>query len=98
MPDDAYPPEAIHLLAGMEPRKPGALIGDEHYPVEDGPGSSDRVELAVRVLVGTERSTIIVADPVTGAPLEREVVQHGGEAGAAAGAVYAALKKRNARL
>jgi hypothetical protein len=98
MPDDSYPPEAIHILAGMEPRKPGALIGDERYPVEDGPGSSDRVELSVRVLIGTERSTVIVADPMTGRALQRQVVPHGGEADAAAAAVSAALRIRDARL
>ena len=64
------------------------------YPVEDGPGSGTRVELAVRVLVGTDRSIVIVADPITRRALERELVHHGGEAGAAAVAVSAALRAR----
>jgi hypothetical protein len=68
------------------------------HPIEDGPGSGERVELTVRLLVGLEQSTVLVVDPLTGRALERDVVQHGGEAGAAAAAVYAALKKRNAQL
>ncbi|TXN07497.1 hypothetical protein FV222_02205 [Methylobacterium sp. WL103] len=70
----------------------------DRYPVEDGPGSGDRVELTLRVLVGTERSTVIVADPITGHALSNEVVPHGGEADAAAAAVHAALKRRDACL
>ena len=191
MADDSYPPGAIHVLAGIEPRKQGVTIGTsaEHwwasidgvapepvalwrdagaeqdppqpwgaerlghegliwpvrlvaraippggrialraedlsdaeitgimasrpsgpgyeldnlsddgvrYPIEDGPGSSDRVELVVRVQVGTERSTVVVADPVTGLPMQREVVPHGGEADAAAAAVSAAIRDRVGR-
>ncbi|MGU3545763.1 hypothetical protein [Methylobacterium sp. A52T] len=88
-------PDRVRLIArAIPPEEPS----DVRYSVEDGPGSSDRVELAVRVLIGSERSTIVVADPVTGQALQRDVVPHGGEAGAAAAAVYAAIKKRNARL
>jgi hypothetical protein len=83
------------LLASL-PDEDG--LSAARYPVEDGPGAGERVELTVRVLVGLERSTVIVADPLTGRALERDVVQHGGEAGAAAAAVYAALKKRDVRL
>lgn len=63
-------------------------------PVEDGPGSGQRVELSVRVLVGLERSTVIVADPITGRALTREVLPHGREADVAAAAVEAALRAR----
>jgi hypothetical protein len=65
----------------------GGLDLADLYPVEDGPGSGRRVELTVRVLVGTERSTVIVADPVTGRALAHQVVPHGAEPGAAAPAV-----------
>ena len=93
MPDDEYPRDAIRLLAGMEPRQPGVTIKDR-YPVEDGPGSGQRVELSVRVLVGLERSTVIVADPITGRALTREVLPHGREADVAAAAVEAAIRAR----
>ncbi|WP_375453486.1 hypothetical protein [uncultured Methylobacterium sp.] len=65
---------------------------DDLHPVEDGPGAGARIELAVRVLVGLKRSTIIVADPVTGRALTNTVVAHGGEPGAAAAAVEAAVR------
>lgn len=68
------------------------------WSVEDGTGCSSRVELRVSVLVGTKRSTVIVADPITGRAIEHDVVQHGGEAGAAAAAVYAAVKRLGAEL
>ncbi|MCK2056133.1 hypothetical protein [Methylobacterium sp. 37f] len=61
--------------------------GDELYPVEDGPGSGRRVELTVRVLIGTARSTVIVADPTSGRALAHEVVAHGAEPQVAADAV-----------
>ncbi|MGU3665683.1 hypothetical protein ACLBX9_16000 [Methylobacterium sp. A49B] len=95
MPDDTYDPSCIRLLAGMEPRQPGVTIGVEDlYAVEDGPGSGTRVELSVRVLVGLERSTVIVADPLTGRALTREVLPHGREADVAAAAVEAAIRAR----
>ena len=63
------------------------------YPSEDGPGASGpRVELAVRVMVGTERSTVIVADAVTGRAVANKVVAHGDEARAAAAAVERAFQ------
>jgi hypothetical protein len=93
MPDDAYDPACISVLAGIEPRQPGVTIEDR-YPVEDGPGSSGGVELSVRVLVGLERSTVIVADPITGRSLAREVLPHGREADVAAAAVEAAIRAR----
>ena len=64
------------------------------YPAEDGPGAGARVELTVRVLVGSERSTVIVADPLTGRALAHEVLPHGGEADLAAAAVEAAIRAR----
>lgn len=93
MPDDEYDPACISVLAGMEPRQPGVTMEDP-YPVEDGPGSGTRVEICVRVLVGTERSTVIVVDPVTGRALNREVLPHGREADVAAAAVEAAIRAR----
>lgn len=62
------------------------------YPAEDGPGAGVRVELTVRVLVGAERSTVIVADPISGRALAHEVLPHGGEADLAAAAVEAAVR------
>lgn len=67
---------------------------EARYPAEDGPGSGQRVELSVRVLVGLERSTVIVADPITGRALIREVLPHGREADVAAAAVEAAIRAR----
>lgn len=46
----------------------------------------------MRVPVGTERSTVIVDDPVTGRALAHEVVPHGAEAGAAAAAVASLVR------
>ncbi|MFC6790765.1 hypothetical protein ACFQE0_14780 [Methylobacterium komagatae] len=96
MPDDQYDPASIRLLVGMEPpRRPAGFVEfDDRYPVEDGPGSGQRVELSVRVLVGLERSTVIVADPSTGRTLTREVLPHGREADVAAAAVEAAIRAR----
>lgn len=68
--------------------------GEARYPVEDGPSSGTWVELSVRVLVGLERSTVIVADPLTGRALTREVLPHGREADVAAAAVEAAIRAR----
>ena len=94
MPDDAYDPASIRVLAGMElPRRPAGFV-EERYPIEDGPGSGTRVELALRVLVGSERSTVIVADPLTGRALTHEVLPHGREADVAAAAVEAAIRAR----
>jgi|GEM_PF-1266139 len=67
---------------------------EARHTVEDGPGSGVRVELSVRVLVGLERSTVIVADPLTGRALTREVLPHGREADVAAAAVEAAIRAR----
>ncbi|NEU13934.1 hypothetical protein G3T14_17625 [Methylobacterium sp. BTF04] len=92
--DDEYDPAALSVLARMEPprRRPTAHI-EGLYLVEDGPGSSTRLELVVQVLVGLERSTVIVADPITGRALANEVVPHGSEPGAAAAAVEAAVRE-----
>ncbi|MBE7201221.1 MAG: hypothetical protein INR70_25940 [Parafilimonas terrae] len=94
MPDDAYDPATLAVLAGMEPRRRPAGFVEDRHPVEDGPGSGTRVELSVRVLVGLERSTVIVGDPISGRPLAREVIPHGREADVAAAAVEAAIRSR----
>ncbi|TXM95843.1 hypothetical protein FV222_19820 [Methylobacterium sp. WL103] len=95
MSDAEYDPSALRILAGMEPppRRPAGHV-EGRYPIEDGPGSSDRIELVVRVLLGTERSTVLVVDLVTGRALSSTVVPHGSEPGAAAAAVEAIVGKR----
>lgn len=63
--DTCNPATVLRVLAGLEPlRRPASHVEDfpPRYAVEDGPGARTRVELAVRVLVWTERPTIIVAD------------------------------------
>ncbi|QGY03258.1 hypothetical protein MMSR116_16225 [Methylobacterium mesophilicum SR1.6/6] len=94
--EDLSDDEMAGIMAS-QPSGPGYQLddipeADDRYPVEDGPGSGQRVELSVSVLVGTERSTIIVADAVTGRALANEVVPHGDEARAAAAAVEGAVK------
>lgn len=64
------------------------------WRIEDGTGCSSRVELYVRVLVGTERSTIIVSDPITGRAHFNEVVPHGSETASAGAAVEGAVRKQ----
>lgn len=96
MPDDAYDPATVlRVLSGMEPpRRRPAGHGEDvpaRYPVEHGPGAGARVELVVRVLVGTECSTVIVADARDGRAVARQVLPHGGEPAAAAAAVEAAI-------
>lgn len=95
MPHDAYDPAAaLRVLSGMEPpRRPAGHVEEVPllYSAEDGPGAGTRVELVVRVLVRTERSTVIVADPLTGRTVAHEVLPHGGEPAAAAAAVEAAI-------
>ena len=87
--------EMDRIMASVPPG-PGYNLADL-YPIEDGPGSERHIELTVRVLVGTERSTVIVADPVTGRALAHEVVPHGAEAGAAAAAVASPRTGRDRR-
>ncbi len=96
-PDDGYDAETVlAVLKGMEPRRRPAGFVEEcpRYPAEDGPGAGARVELTVRVLVGSERSTVIVADPLTGRAQANEVIPRGGEADLAAAAVEAAIRVR----
>lgn len=90
------PAAALRVLAGMEPpHRPAGFVEEcPRYPAEDGPGAGARVELTVRVLVGSERSTVIVADPISGRALAHEVLPHGGEADLAAAAVEAAIRAR----
>lgn len=73
-------------------------MAEDRYPVEDGPGSGRRVELVLRVLVGTERSTVIVDDPIIGHALVHQVVPHGSEPGAAAAAVASLVRDGIAAL
>lgn len=84
------------------PAGPGDEMPDDplkvRWRIEDGTGCSSRVQLHVRILVGTERSTVIVSDSVTGHAIDQDVVEHGGEAGAAAAAVCAAVKRLGAEL
>lgn len=99
LPVAAVTDDEMAMIMAAEPVGPDYSLddlpdGEVRYPVEDGPGSSVRVELAVRVLVGTERSTVIVADPITGRALTREVLPHGREADVAAAAVEAAIRAR----
>ncbi len=98
MPDDAYDPAAVlSVLAGMEPppRRPAGDVEDgPRYPSRTAPAQGSASSSRCACSVGTERSTIVVADPLTGRALAREVVPHGGEAGAAAAAVEAAIRAR----
>lgn len=95
--DDLTDDEMFGIMASR-PSGPGYELDDlpddeVRYPSEDGPGASGpRVELAVRVMVGTERSTVIVVDAVTGRAVANEVVSHGDEARAAAAAVERAVQ------
>jgi hypothetical protein len=61
------------------------------YPVEDGPGSSRRVEVAVKVLIGTERSTVNVT--AGGTAVMHEVRPHGSEVDGIGSAVEVALRR-----
>jgi hypothetical protein len=70
-------------------RAPSAV----RWSVEDT-GCSSRVELRVSVLVGTKRSTVIVADPITGRAHFHGVVPHGSETASAAEAVRALIGAR----
>ena len=67
------------------------------HPSQDGPGAGEIVEVTVRVMVGSERSTVIVRrgrDPV----LVHEVREHGREADGLGAAVEAAVRERLGRL
>ncbi|MCE4222144.1 hypothetical protein HCU64_00120 [Methylobacterium sp. C25] len=67
------------------------------YPVEDGPGSGRFVELTVRVMVGTARSTVIVSERDRGAALH-EIRQHGRETDGLGATVEAAVQDGIERL
>lgn len=83
---------AIEAEAVAACRDPSAA----RWRIEDGTGCSSRVELYVRVLVGTERSTVIVSDPITGRAHSHAVVPHGSETASAAAAVEDAVRKEMA--
>ncbi|CAO4148667.1 hypothetical protein LPLAFNJD_LOCUS2757 [Methylorubrum aminovorans] len=62
------------------------------HPVEDGPGAGRVVEVTVRVMVGPDRSTVIVRrgrDPA----VVHEVREHGREADGLGAAVEAAVRE-----
>ncbi|GJE83387.1 MULTISPECIES: hypothetical protein [Methylorubrum] len=60
------------------------------YPVEDGPGAGAIVEITVRVMVGPERSTVVVRRGRASA-LVHEVREHGRETEGLGAAVEAAV-------
>lgn len=85
--------EAAIEAAAVDACRQASLV---RWRIEDGTGSSTRVGLDVRVLVGTERSTVIVSDPITGRAHSHEVVPHGSEAASAGAAVERAVRKQMA--
>lgn len=67
------------------------------YPVEDGPGAGRYVDVTVRVMVGTERSTVLVERRGEPAALY-ETREHGHETDGLGAAVEAAVREGLARL
>ncbi|CAO4147810.1 hypothetical protein [Methylorubrum aminovorans] len=68
-----------------------------HYSVEDGPGAGRYVDVTVRVMVGTERSTVLVERRGEPASLY-ETREHGRETDGLGDAVEAAVREGLARL
>ena len=66
---------------------------DPLYPCQDGPGDGRIVEVTVRVLVGSERSTVIIARGRDDPFWLREVREHGRELDGIGQAVEAALRE-----
>lgn len=67
------------------------------YPVEDGPGAGRFVDVVVRVMVGTRRSTVIVERE--GEPASMcETREHGHETDGLGAAVEAAVREGLAKL
>ncbi|SFV05559.1 hypothetical protein SAMN02799631_04279 [Methylobacterium sp. 174MFSha1.1] len=82
---ESYGSEGIEVLRGL----PGGL---EHvlYPSPDGPGAGCVVEVTIRVMVGPDRSTVVVrrgGEPV----LLHEVREHGAEAEGIGAVIEAAV-------
>ena len=72
-----------------------ALIEAERgprYPVEDGPGSGRYVDVTVRLMVGTRRSTVVITRGRDERALLNEVREHGAEADGIGEAVETALR------
>lgn len=67
------------------------------YPMEDGPGAGRYVDITVRVMVGTERSTVLVERRGEPAALY-ETRAHGHEADGLGDAVEAAVRQGLAGL
>lgn len=67
------------------------------YPSQDGPGAGAIVEVTVRVMVGTDRSTVVVRRSREPALLH-EVRPHGAEAAGLGAAVEAAVREGLATL
>lgn len=67
------------------------------YPVEDGPGAGRHVDVTVRVMVGSRRSTVLVERQGELAALY-ETREHGHETDGLGAAVEAAVKEGLARL
>lgn len=83
---DGYGQESIEVLRGLE-RDQTTL-----YPVQDGPGAGNIIEVTVRIMVGMERSTLVVTRGRDEPFLLREVRDHGHELDGIGAAVEAALR------
>lgn len=69
----------------------------DFYPVEDGPGAGRYVDVVVRVMVGTGRSTVLVERRGEPAALY-ETREHGHEVDGLGAVVEAAVREGLARL
>ncbi|WP_232627774.1 hypothetical protein [Methylobacterium sp. Leaf118] len=68
-------------------------MSDPLYPSQDGPGAGAVVKVVVRVMVGPDRSTVVVrrgGEPV----LLNEVRPHGAEADGLGPAVETAIREK----
>lgn len=74
-----------------------AAVSKTLYPVENGPGAGQYVDVTVRVMVGTRRSTVIVERQGEPAALY-ETREHGRETDGLGEAVVAAVREGLARL
>ena len=81
----------LRIAAAGASCDPAAMRQTPLHPVEDGPGAGRVVEVTVRVMVGPERSTVLVRrgrDPVA----VHGVREHGHEADGLGAAVEAAVR------